>query len=433
MLKETDSLIHRKGTTFIVLNQNGDLTKIEENGTRVIYPKVGGDTLYTAGQGLTLDDRTFSINYNDTNTAGKLVKVASDGKIPSGLYEKGGTIPYIAGDGLTLTDKTFSVNATIARTSDLPTKTSDLTNDSGYITTQQQTDPIFTSVSGTFALKTELFSGSYNDLTDKPTIPTALSQLTSDSSHRIVTDSEKATWNAKQNAITSDNKLDYSLLSNSPTIPTALSQLTEDSTHRTVTDQKKGIWDSKQDAITVQHKLSYNLLSNTPTIPTNLSQLGEDASHRIVTDVEKATWNAKANVEAYKLPATADSTTNWLGSGPITWTDTSIFSNSKKIIDLAYTNETYLNFPTISCTATQNFVRTFEVWIKMDGDQATGITSIFMPQTYATIGDLPTVLKGEDSGCEYTYHIFIVRFRANSGGTYAEVAYSHAFNTDQSY
>lgn len=31
-------------------------------------------------------------------------------------------------------------------------------------------------------------------------IPTALSQLTQDSTHRTVTDSEKATWNAKQNA-----------------------------------------------------------------------------------------------------------------------------------------------------------------------------------------------------------------------------------------
>ncbi len=32
---------------------------------------------------------------------------------------------------------------------------------------------------------------SYNDLTDKPTIPTALSSLSEDSTHRVVTDTEK--------------------------------------------------------------------------------------------------------------------------------------------------------------------------------------------------------------------------------------------------
>lgn len=32
---------------------------------------------------------------------------------------------------------------------------------------------------------------SYNDLTDKPTIPTALSALTDDATHRLVTDNEK--------------------------------------------------------------------------------------------------------------------------------------------------------------------------------------------------------------------------------------------------
>ncbi|WP_310598829.1 hypothetical protein [Desulfobulbus sp.] len=42
---------------------------------------------------------------------------------------------------------------------------------------------------------------SYNDLTDKPTIPTALSQLTDDASHRLTTDAEKAIWSGKQNAL----------------------------------------------------------------------------------------------------------------------------------------------------------------------------------------------------------------------------------------
>ena len=38
---------------------------------------------------------------------------------------------------------------------------------------------------------------SYNDLTDKPTVPTALSELSEDTTHRVVTDTEKSTWDGK--------------------------------------------------------------------------------------------------------------------------------------------------------------------------------------------------------------------------------------------
>jgi hypothetical protein len=43
-----------------------------------------------------------------------------------------------------------------------------------------------------------LYKKHYNDKADKTSIPTALSQLTADSTHRTVTDTEKSTWNNKQ-------------------------------------------------------------------------------------------------------------------------------------------------------------------------------------------------------------------------------------------
>ena len=41
------------------------------------------------------------------------------------------------------------------------------------------------------------FSGNYNDLSNKPTIPDELKDLSDDSTHRLVTDTEKTTWNGK--------------------------------------------------------------------------------------------------------------------------------------------------------------------------------------------------------------------------------------------
>ena len=62
----------------------------------------------------------------------------------------------------------------------LPTKTSELTNDSGFLTSYTETDPIFSASPAASITASDIsswdaksdFSGSYNDLTDKPTLPT---------------------------------------------------------------------------------------------------------------------------------------------------------------------------------------------------------------------------------------------------------------------
>lgn len=101
-------------------------------------------------------------------------------------------------------------------------------------------------------------ASSYADLTGKPTIdghtinssntagdlglaklsdvPNSLSQLSDDSSHRTVTDTEKSTWNAKADA---------------SAVPTALSQLSQSASYRTVTDTEKSTWNSKMSDYTL--------------------------------------------------------------------------------------------------------------------------------------------------------------------------------------
>lgn len=74
--------------------------------------------------------------------------------------------------------------------SEMPTKTSDLTNDSGFITDYTETDPTvpghvknITQANITSWNNKSDFSGNYNDLTNKPTmptVPTSLSAFTDD-------------------------------------------------------------------------------------------------------------------------------------------------------------------------------------------------------------------------------------------------------------
>lgn len=65
----------------------------------------------------------------------------------------------------------------------VPTKVSELQNDTGYITGYVETDPVFSATSGQFELKSEAFDGDYNSLTNKPVIPSKTSELTNDAGY----------------------------------------------------------------------------------------------------------------------------------------------------------------------------------------------------------------------------------------------------------
>lgn len=88
-------------------------------------------------------------------------------------------------------------------------------------------------------------------------------------------------------------------------VPTKLSQLGEDTTHRTVSDTEKQKWNNKSD-----FNGSYNSLANKPTIPTKLSQLTEDSTHRLVTDAEKQKWNSNTGGTSITVDSALSVTSN---------------------------------------------------------------------------------------------------------------------------
>lgn len=117
---------------------------------------------------------------------------------------------------------------------------------------------------------TTLHKHSYNNLDDKPTIPDELSDLLSDSTHRTVTDSDTARWDAKSNFDGS-----YNSLTDTPTIPDSTSDLSNDSGFITSGD--------------------------IPAIPDALSDLTEDSTHRVITDTERTYWDAKQPAGSYLI------------------------------------------------------------------------------------------------------------------------------------
>lgn len=157
---------------------------------------------------------------------------------------------------------------------------------------------------------------------NKPTIPSQLSELTDDVNHRHVSDTEKNTWNGKQ------DQLAY--VPENPDNRRTSFQVTPDDAHYVSEKLVKDSLDNKVDkeggkslstndfTNTLKTKLDgiqigaeqnvnadWNATSgdaqilNKPAIPINLSDMFEDSGHRVVSDTEKSTWNGKQDALGY--------------------------------------------------------------------------------------------------------------------------------------
>lgn len=172
-----------------------------------------------------------------------------------------------------------------------------------------------------------------DELLEDINVPTALSELADDSTHRLVTDAQKTEWSGKQDAIsdltairsgaalgatavqpetgkglstndyTTAEKTKLDSLAEIKTIGTGLNL--DDNGELTATGGGTGGTTNYND-LSNKPQINGNTLSGNKTsaqlglasvsdIPTTLAELTGDATHRTVTDTEKATWNAKAD------------------------------------------------------------------------------------------------------------------------------------------
>ncbi|MBO4587899.1 MAG: hypothetical protein J5711_03235 [Bacteroidales bacterium] len=177
----------------------------------------------------------------------------------------------------------------------VPTNVSAFTNDAGYLTENQilsiSNDTVFLT-GGSYVKLPAGFSGNYNDLTNKPTIPTLptnVSDFTNDAGYLTSyseTDPVFSTWDKDYNDLTNKPTI--------PTVPTNVSAFTNDAGYLT----ENQILSISHDTIFLTGgsyvKLpagfsgNYNDLTNKPTIPTvptNVSAFTNDAGYITETQI----------------------------------------------------------------------------------------------------------------------------------------------------
>ena len=166
----------------------------------------------------------------------------------------GGGTEYTAGNGIDITNNVISVDDTIAKKSEIPSldgyatqtwvqeqgyktsiTSSDITNALGYTPGTSNFSGSYNDLTDTPTLATVATTGSYNDLIDKPTIPTKTSELDNDSGYIT-----NVTWNDITNKPTFANVAtsgSYNDLLDKPTIPDTTNFVTID-TAQTISGAK---------------------------------------------------------------------------------------------------------------------------------------------------------------------------------------------------
>ena len=151
-----------------------------DTGSAGADAKINGVNTLTieAGTNITLDQEGNTLTINSTGGSGGTSDYTD-------LTNKPSINNVTLSGNKSLNDLGIQPAGNYALESEMPTKTSDLTNDSGFITGYIETDPTvpsyvknITQANITSWNNKSDFSGNYNDLTNKPTIPSEVTETT---------------------------------------------------------------------------------------------------------------------------------------------------------------------------------------------------------------------------------------------------------------
>ncbi len=221
----------------------GDIVYISFENNQMGNPIILGKLFLNTTQDV---PNTASIIGDNLNISGKatLPKDTKIGEVTGNEIEKlfrlvsnntnlidGKSGEYTGGTGIDITNDVISIDDTVALKSEIPSKTSDLDNDSGFIDNSVDDLVNYTLTSNLSNVAT---SGDYDDLLNKPTIPQVsanpstttqtLTGLTLDGINYVVPSGSSGTllyehniFISESNVATSTDTITFRVLSNSPT------------------------------------------------------------------------------------------------------------------------------------------------------------------------------------------------------------------------
>ena len=226
--------------------------------------EIGLDNYYTKEQ----TDEKFLTKAE----VGNLADYVKNGELDTKVGEAG----YVKTDALTTTLTSYAKKTDIPT---VPTKLSELTNDSGFITTYTEADPVWTSEKSNYYTKTEIDNKNYltehqslADYAKKTELPKKLSELTNDSGFITTYTETDPVWTSEKvhyytkdeinekNYLTEHQSLadyvktealtttltSYAKKTDIPSVPTKLSELTNDSGYITTYTETDPVWTSEK-------------------------------------------------------------------------------------------------------------------------------------------------------------------------------------------
>lgn len=409
LLRATDAT---NQTFYFPYNADSTSGTLVANGSRTTATGSATNPVYADSDGI-LHPTTYALNatvpsnavftdttYSNATTSAAGLMSASDKTKLNGIAS-GAEVNVQSDWNVTST----SSDAFIKNKPTIPTRTSQLTNDSGFLTSYTETDPVFSASPAAGITDADIsswdaksdFSGSYNDLTDKPTIPTVgnATLTIQKNGTNVQTFTANATTNKTANI----------------TVPTKTSDLTNDSdfvedasyvhtdNNYTTAEKNKlaGIaagaevnvqanWTqttttaddyikNKPTLATVATSGSYNDLSNKPTIPTvnNATLTIQKNGSTVNTFTANASSNVTANIT---VPTQTSELTNNSGFLTSSTGVTSVNGNTGAVTGLQTTSNLVTSVSSSSTNSQYPSAKLF----------------------YDTVGDVESVLQTLNSG-----------------------------------
>lgn len=310
-----DSLTLSNGNT-VQLPAVDDADADPNNEIQVL--SISNDTLYLSNGGYAVLPAD-QVNDADADPSNEIQTLSKSGSI----------ISLTNGGNVTVFDGNYN---NLSNTPIIPSKTSDLINDSGFLTTEVDgsttnelqvlslsNDTIYLT-SGGYVVLPAGFDGDYSSLTNTPSIPSKTSDLTNDSGF-ITAEVDGSTSNELQVLSISNDTIylsdggfvklpagfdgAYSSLTGTPSIPTLTSDLTNDSGF--ITAEVDGSTTNELQLLSMSNDTlyltdggfvvlpggfdgDYNNLTNAPAIPMKTSDLTNDSGF-ISTEKDSSTTN----------------------------------------------------------------------------------------------------------------------------------------------